>query len=114
MGIFEDIESLKSVKECAEVLAHLEWPTGLWNTAVLHDKTRVGHIQAAAAVYYDDVYVPRELSVATAENNFMHLNNGRGCHMLISNEWDHGGLRADGEKIIDKLFGLIAGTVTSK
>ena len=54
----------------------------------------------AAAIYYDDMFVPREASVATAAAI-------RGLRPLVTNEYQHDGIRVDGYRLLDRLLGLL-------
>ena len=56
----------------------------------------------AAAVYYDDMYVHREFSEATAQI----VPNMK---LWVTNEYEHNGLRADGEAIVDRLLKMARG-----
>ncbi|GAA4286664.1 alpha/beta fold hydrolase [Georgenia daeguensis] len=53
----------------------------------------------AAAVYVDDMFVPFDLSAATAET----LHDAR---PWVSNDYAHDGIRTDGARILDKLITL--------
>lgn len=83
--------------EAAELLAAREWPA-LYDPAALAEAA----CPVAAAVYYDDAYVPRELSLETAS----HLRDPR---LWITSEFEHNGLRASGEGVLDHLLGLVTG-----
>lgn len=95
--MFEDIGVLRPLRETAELLAqHEDWPE-------LYDRTALetNKVPVAAAVYYDDMYVDRELSLATARAVPR-------VKTWITNEYDHNGLRADGERLLDRLLALLA------
>src|SRR5699024_1916541 len=68
--------------EAADLLAAHEWPA-LYDEAAL----RAADVPGAAAVYYDDAYVPRESSMATAAL----LPSLR---TWVTSEYEHNGLRA--------------------
>jgi pimeloyl-ACP methyl ester carboxylesterase len=96
--MFDDYRSLQSVKEAAHILAQFDgWPR-LYNKEVLRQNT----VPAAAALYYNDMYVDRWLSEEAA--SFI-----RGIRVWVTSEYEHNGLRADGEKILSRLFGLVRG-----
>jgi hypothetical protein len=59
-------------------------------------------VPCAAAIYAEDAYVDRVFSEET----------GRllpGMRPWVTNELEHNGLRADGERVLDRLFGLARG-----
>ncbi len=95
--MFEDYGALAPLREAAEILAEVDWPR-------LYDpeRLRANTVPAAAAIYADDLYVPREFSEATAT----HIG---GLRPWITNEYEHNGLRADGEKILGRLLDLARG-----
>jgi len=92
--------ALRPLREAAEILADRDgWPP-------LYDPARLAanEVPAAAAVYYDDMYVPRELSVQTA-------GIIRGLRPWITNEYEHDGLRVSSGKVLDRLIALTRGAV---
>ena len=58
----------------------------------------------AAATYYNDMYVDREQSEETAREV-------PGIKFWITNEYEHNALRADGEKLLGRLLGMLHGEV---
>jgi hypothetical protein len=56
----------------------------------------------AAAVYYDDMYVHREFSEETART----VPNVK---LWITNQYEHNGLRADGEAVVGRLLQMVRG-----
>ena len=95
----EDFGSLAPLSEAAELLAKHEWPT-LYDAEVL----RHNEVPAAASVYYDDLYVESTFSMRTAATV-------RGLRPWITNEYEHGGLRIGGGKVLGRLFDLAANRV---
>ena len=94
--MFDEYVHLQPLKEAAEILAGYDrWPV-LYNPAVLRDN----QIPCVAAVYYNDMYVERQFSEETADTI-------RGIKLWITNEYEHNGLRADGERLLDRLLGLL-------
>ena len=95
--MFEDHGALRPLREASEILAQREWPR-------LYDPDQLArnHVPVAAAIYVNDMYVPRELSEDTA---------GRigGMRAWITNEYEHNGLRADGGRILGRLIDLARG-----
>jgi hypothetical protein len=54
--------------------------------------------------YYNDMYVERTFSEQTASDI-------RGLKLWVTSEYEHDGLRADGEHILDRLLGMVHGEV---
>ncbi len=91
---------LSPLREAANILAERDdWPS-------LYDPARLGanEVPAAAAVYYDDMYVPAEFSLATAARI-------RGLRPWITNEYEHDGLRVSGGKVLGRLIAMARGTL---
>jgi pimeloyl-ACP methyl ester carboxylesterase len=84
--------------EVAEILAEHEWPA-LYGQASL----RTVEVPVAAAVYFEDAYVPREFSLATAD-----VLPQATC--WVTSEYEHNGLRASGTGVFDHLHEIIRGT----
>ncbi|HJA60713.1 MAG TPA: alpha/beta hydrolase [Candidatus Brevibacterium intestinavium] len=95
-SVHEDPE-LTPFAEVAELVAAQQWPR-LYDVAALE----AADVRGAAAVYFDDAYVPVEHSLATVE----HLS---GVKPWVTNEYEHNGLRADGYRVLDRLIGLARG-----
>ncbi len=93
--MFEDLSALSPLKDAAEILAEFEWPK-LYDAGVLaHNETPV-----AAAIYANDIYVERAFSEETASLI-------RGTRAWVTNEYEHNGLRADGERVLGHLLDLV-------
>ncbi|MGN6870001.1 MAG: alpha/beta fold hydrolase [Solirubrobacteraceae bacterium] len=95
--MFEDYGGLTPLREAAELLAEREWPR-LYDPDVLASN----EVPVAAAIYVDDMYVERAFSEETAARI-------RGARTWITNEYEHNGLRADGERILGRLIDLARG-----
>src|SRR3954454_25079419 len=95
--MFEDYGALAPLREAAEILAAHEWPR-------LYDPARLAanEVPVAAVVYAEDPYVERAFSEETAALI-------RGTRAWITNEYQHNGLRADGDRILGRLFDLTRG-----
>ena len=95
--MFEDYRVLAPLRDAAELLAQREWPR-------LYDPDVLAHneVPLAAAIYAEDMYVEREFSEETAS----HI---RGAKTWITNEYQHNGLRVDGERILGRLIDLARG-----
>ena len=91
--MFDQYVQLQPLKAAAQLLAaKSDWPM-LYDV----DRLRTNRVPVAAAVYYDDMYVPREFSEETARI----VPNMK---LWITNEYEHNGLRADGEAVLDRLL----------
>ena len=91
---------LRPLAEAAEILAqHDRWPR-------LYDPARlaVNEVPAAAVIYYDDIYVPQQFSVDTA-------GRVRGLRRWVTSEYEHDGLRLSSGAVLDRLIGMVRGTV---
>lgn len=96
--MFEQIAWLKPLQAAAEKLAaKTDWPM-LYDIEKLQQNT----VPVAAAVYSNDMYVERQFSEETAAL----VPNLR---TWVTSEYEHNGLRMDGEHIVDKLLALISG-----
>ena len=92
--MFEDLSALSALKEAADMLAEFEWPK-LYEA----DALARNDVPVAAAIYVDDIYVERRFSEETAALV-------RGLRPWLTNEYEHNGLRADGERVLDHLLEL--------
>lgn len=90
---------LSPLADAAHLLAEHEWPR-LYD----EDALRRAEVPCAAAIYYDDPFVLREHSMATAEL----LPQMR---PWISNEWLHNGIRAGGPDVLDRLIRMTRGEI---
>ncbi len=97
--MFEDYGALRPLREAAELLAGREWP-GLYNPQVLG----ANEVPVAAAIYAEDMYVERFFSEHTAAQI-------RGARPWITNEYEHNGLRVDGDRILSRLLDLARGRI---
>jgi pimeloyl-ACP methyl ester carboxylesterase len=98
--MFEEYPRLRPLREAAEILASVEdWPP-LYSPAAL----RANSIPCAATIYYNDMYVERVFAEETAATI-------RGIHVWVTNEYEHNALRVDGERVLDRLLGMLRGEV---
>jgi len=95
--MFEDYGALRSHRAAAEILANHEWPR-LYDPDVLARN----EVPVAAAVYFEDLFVVSQFSIETAAAI-------RGLKPWITNEYEHNGLRADGERLLGRLIDLCRG-----
>ena len=91
---------LRPLREAAELLAERDdWPP-------LYDPSRLAanEVPAAAAVYYNDMYVDREFSMQTAASI-------RGLRAWVTSEYEHDGLRVSAGAVLDRLIGMARGQI---
>ena len=97
-SMFETHPQLTAFREAAEILAQDDsWPR-LYDV----EKLRGNRVPVAADVYYDDMYVHREFSEETARI----VPN---LKLWITNQYEHNGLRADGEAVVGRLLQMVRG-----
>jgi pimeloyl-ACP methyl ester carboxylesterase len=95
--VFEDYAALAPARDAAEELSQHQWEP-LYDPEVLAANT----VPTAAAIYTEDLYVERafsEQTVAATPN----------LHGWVTSEYDHNGLRVDGERILGRLIDLVRG-----
>jgi hypothetical protein len=95
--MWEDYEALRPHGAAAALLAGHAWPR-------LYDAERLRHndVPVAATIYLNDLYVERALAEETAATI-------RGLRPWITNELEHNGLRADGERVLGRLIDMVRG-----
>ena len=95
--MWEDYGPLRPHRAAAELLAEHPWPR-------LYDAERLRHneVPVAATIYVDDLYVESAFAEETAASI-------RGLRPWITNEYEHNGLRADGERVLGHLIDLLRG-----
>lgn len=88
---------LSPFQEAGDLLARREWPR-------LYDEPTLAAVDVpcAAAVYYDDPYVLRELSLATVEQV-------PAIRPFITNTWLHNGLRVAPDEVLGRLIDMVRG-----
>lgn len=92
--LFDEDFALQPLKETAHLLAQeTDWP-------VLYDESMLAasEVPAAAAVYFEDMFVPTEFSLHTAELAKVRT--------WVTNEFQHDGLRIDGARVFERLSTL--------
>ena len=92
--MFEELGGLGGVRDAAHLLAEHDWPR-------LYDPERLAanEVPAAALIYAEDPYVERRFSEETAARV-------RGLRPWLTNEFEHNGLRVEGERILGRLIDL--------
>jgi pimeloyl-ACP methyl ester carboxylesterase len=98
--MFDEYKYLRPLKEAAEILAAYEGWVHLYDKSVLQSNS----VPCIAVMYYNDMYVERTLSEETARNI-------RGIKLWVTNEYEHDALRADGEKLLGRLLGMLHGEI---
>jgi pimeloyl-ACP methyl ester carboxylesterase len=93
---FEQDSALVPLGEVADLLAQRDdWPR-LYDA----DQLRKNTVPVSAAIYYNDMYVDREMSMQTA-------SVVRGLRPWVTNQYEHDGLRQSG--VLDRLLGMARG-----
>lgn len=95
-AFFREDPALAPLAGVAEELAH--WTD--WEPVYLPEVLADTCVPVAAAVYFDDMFVPRELSLDTAATI-------RGTRVWVTNEYQHDGLRASDGAVLDHLLALL-------
>jgi pimeloyl-ACP methyl ester carboxylesterase len=95
--MWEDYAALRPQRAAAELLAQYEWPR-LYDADVL----RRNEVPVAGTIYVNDLYVESEFAQETAKLV-------RGLRPWVTNEFEHNGLRADGERVLGRLIDLVHG-----
>ena len=97
--MFETDPVLRPLAEAAQILAeHEGWPP-LYDPALLS----ANEVPVAAAIYYDDMYVPQQISIRTAAQI-------RGLRRWVTSEYEHDGLRVSNGAVLDRLIAMVRGT----
>lgn len=95
--MWDDYAELHSHRAAAEVLANHHWPK-LYDADVL----AANEVPVAATIYVNDVYIERRFAEETARQI-------RGLRPWITDEYEHNGLRADGDRVLGRLIDLVKG-----
>ncbi|WP_163930963.1 alpha/beta fold hydrolase [Paraferrimonas sp. SM1919] len=93
--MFEQYKNLQPLQQAAEILAKKSDWGNLYNLEVL----KQNQVPLSCAVYADDMFVEMDLSRET----LALIPNSQAW---ITNEYEHNGIRADGEHILDKLINM--------
>ena len=94
--MFDQYETLKPLKAVANLLARKDdWPE-LYDLDALSKNS----VPVAAAVYFNDMYVDMGFTQET-------LGQVPNITPWITNEYEHNGLGADGERVLDRLIRLL-------
>jgi pimeloyl-ACP methyl ester carboxylesterase len=95
--MWEDYGGLRPQRAAAELLAEHPWPR-LYDA----DRLRENDVPVAATIYVNDLYVDRDFAEETAATI-------RGLRTWETDEFEHNGLRADGERVLGRLIDLVRG-----
>lgn len=96
--MFEQFNNLKPLKEAAAMLAEKsDWPMLYQPTKLAENKVPV-----AAAIYSEDMFVEMRYSLETAAK----VGN---LKYWLTSEYEHNGIRMDGEHILDRLIAINRG-----
>jgi pimeloyl-ACP methyl ester carboxylesterase len=96
--MFEEISGLQPFAGAAHLLAERpDWPP-------LYDQARLAanQVPVAAVIYHDDMYVDAGLSLRTSRAV-------GAMRAWVTNEWEHDGITASGERVLDRLIDLATG-----
>jgi hypothetical protein len=95
--MWEDYARLRPQKAAAELLAEHPWPA-------LFDADRLRHneVPVAATIYVNDLFVERDFAEETAASI-------KGLRTWQTDEFEHNGIRADGERVLGRLIDLVRG-----
>lgn len=96
--MFDEYSCLKDSKEVARRLAECaDWPA-LYDARVL----KTNQVPCVGTIYHGDLYVDRVMAEETARTI-------GGCKYWLTNEYEHDGLRQDGEKVLNHLLAMLKG-----
>jgi len=95
--MWEDYAGLRPHRAAAEILADHAWPA-------LYDAEQLRHndVPVAGTIYVNDLFVERDFAEETAAMI-------RGLKTWETDEYEHNGLRADGERVLGRLIDLVRG-----
>jgi pimeloyl-ACP methyl ester carboxylesterase len=95
--MWDDYAGLRPQKAAADLLAEHEWPA-------LFDADRLRHneVPVAATIYVNDLFVERDFAEETAASI-------KGLRTWQTDEFEHNGIRADGERVLARLIEMVRG-----
>lgn len=100
--MFDQFSQLQPLKGAAQILAE----KADWGKLYDREKMISAEVTGAAAVYFSDMYVPVNYSIEVASR---HLYD---CRPWVTNEFKHSGIGEDGQRVMDRLLGLMTGKIT--
>ncbi|ESK97293.1 proline iminopeptidase [Moniliophthora roreri MCA 2997] len=92
-GVFDDYSNLRPLKGAAELIAQ----DASWGPLYDIEQLKKNEVPVTTATYYEDMYVPFELSQQTAST----IKN---TEQYITNQLQHGGIREDPKDLMRRLF----------
>lgn len=95
-AVFEEDPHLRPLLGTTDLLAERTD----WRPVYLPEVLAQTSTPVTAAVYYDDMFVPRELSLDTAAQI-------RGARVWVTNEYQHDGVRASGGRVFERLHAML-------
>jgi pimeloyl-ACP methyl ester carboxylesterase len=95
--MWDEWGALRGHRDAAMLLAEHEWPR-MFDA----DQLRRNEVPVAATIYVNDVYVDRGFAEETA-------GLVRGLRAWETSEYEHNGLRADGERVLGRLIDMVKG-----
>jgi pimeloyl-ACP methyl ester carboxylesterase len=95
--MWEEYGGLRPQREAAHILAEYPWPA-LYDG----DRLRQNDVPVVATIYVNDLYVERDFAEQTAATI-------RGLRTWQTDEFEHNGLRADGERVLGRLVDMLRG-----
>jgi hypothetical protein len=95
--MWDDFAGLHQHKAAAMLLADYPWPK-------LYDAQQLARndVPVSATIYENDLYVEKRFAAETAAQI-------KGLRPWVTNEYEHNGLRADGERVLGRLIDLVRG-----
>jgi pimeloyl-ACP methyl ester carboxylesterase len=97
--MWDEVGELRGHREAAHLLADHPWPR-MFDA----DQLARNEVPVSATIYANDLYVEREFAEETAVAI-------KGLRPWLTDEFEHNGLRADGEKVLGRLIDLVRGRV---
>ncbi len=98
--MFDEMKELRPLKEAAHILANKED----WCRIYLPEVMKHNTVPVACAVYYNDMFVNKQYSQETIDSVPRMIG-------WYTSEYEHCGLRVGGEKVFNRLLGLVRGEV---
>ncbi|WP_156725156.1 alpha/beta fold hydrolase [Streptomyces apocyni] len=93
---FDCDPALRPLRETAELLAQRTD----WTPLYAPERLAANEVPVAAAIYHDDMYVDTAHSLDTARAI-------RGLRTWVTDEYEHDGVRASGQRVIGRLLALV-------
>lgn len=98
--MLDEVAGLKPMKEVGHALAE----TSDWGVLYSEEALKCCGVPAAAAVYYNDMFVDFDLSMETIENS--------NIKPWVTSEYTHSGIREGTDRVIEQLTSLVSSKCT--